>query len=133
MRSLTVLVKLNEVTTVPKTIPPWELPVLEAAMPQVTVHEEGHMADAVPEAETEYKRLETVYGSDAETKVSYVAFAYGVGAAGIRNLGKAISDALLESDEESGEDDDENPGDNESQPVEKPKNKGGRPRKNKGG
>lgn len=152
MRSLLVLVKLNEVTTAPKMIPPWELPVLEGATPQVVIDgDHPWTGGELPNAQAEYDRLAVVYGSDAETKVSHVAFAYGVGAVGVKNLAKAIKEAAKwegneqpadeaadesepdESESESEESaDDAGEGDADKQDKkkpEKPKNKGGRPRK----
>lgn len=100
MRSFTVVIRLNEMTAVPKELPPWELAVLEAVHENTEIISEGVWPHELPDARAEFDRLEKVYGVQDDTKQSYASLVYGAGVLGIRALRKAIADeAAIEPEE----------------------------------
>jgi hypothetical protein len=93
MRYVEVKVTRDTNTVYNKTVPEWELPVLEFIFEQGNVElRDGVTRDArpYPTAEDEFDRLARSYGSDAQTNVPFVASVYGQAGRGIRALAKAI-------------------------------------------
>ncbi len=91
--TLLVLIKRDITCEIPKTIRPWELPIIQAKYPgQVTVGDFTQRdVDELPDEEEEYARLAGLYGNDEDTKLPFVALAYGSGDAGIDALELAIN------------------------------------------
>ena len=88
---------------VPRTVPAWELPILEAMYGEGNLEDvqqhEGEV-DQILDPEQEMDRLIRVYGRDKETKVPNAELAYGRGPAGVRVLAASMKAAVIDSDGE---------------------------------
>jgi hypothetical protein len=100
-----VRIRKSELATMERVVPAWEAPVLEALWgPAYAEVAELWLERVPPSAENEYTRLETVY-KQSETEdgsksgVTYIASVYGQFGVGIRNLDRAIRDAVRETAE----------------------------------
>jgi hypothetical protein len=102
MRYEKITIKRDTQTTHNKSVPPWEVPVIEFIFDGGNVTRLGGF-DTVdreyPDPRAEYERLNTVYGSDPETKTPIVAEVFGQAGAGIRELKKLIDAAKAEDEE----------------------------------
>lgn len=92
----------SEASTVRLSIPPWELPVLQAVHTpeRLTVVGQRMVDRAPPEAGVEYDRLAEKYKSlnSAEGEVKFVEMAYGLPPRGVQTLAQAIRDAVREAE-----------------------------------
>lgn len=96
-----VVITKNELQTQTLTVPPWEVPVLQA------VHggaEEVQLVDEVevegrdmPDPVDEMERLANRYGSDEDSPVPFVAQVYGQHAPGLQNLGRMMKQSQRKS------------------------------------
>lgn len=97
IRVLEVTVIRDKMTRVPKTIWPWELPVLEERYPGglVTVDDDTQTVerDALPDPDLEFARLGKMYGEEKGTSIPLIFNAYGRGRAGVAALAKEIKAA----------------------------------------
>lgn len=93
--TLVVLIARDITSVVPKTIRPWELPIVQLKYPgQVSVGDfTAREIAEYPDEEAEYERLTQVYGADEDSKQPFVTLAYGAGDAGLDALEKAIKDS----------------------------------------
>ena len=93
--TLVVLIARDITSVVPKTIRPWELPIVQLKYPgQVSVGDfTARKIAEYPDEEAEYERLTQVYGADEDSKQPFVTLAYGAGDAGLNALEKAIKDS----------------------------------------
>lgn len=88
-----VVVTLNTMTAAPKTVPSWEVPVLEAVYGSaVEIGESVSVDREAPTVEAERERLTRIYGINPEERRSYVELAYGHRAE--KGLEKAIAAAI---------------------------------------
>lgn len=98
-------VRRDELLTVQRTVPAWELPLLQAVHGAENVAEVGAMTleRDVPHAGDEYQRLETRYGKSKRDDNSdgppYISLVYGESVGGVRALHGAIQSAAEDSDE----------------------------------
>jgi hypothetical protein len=99
MRLIKIIIHKNELTHVAKSVPPWEVPLIDAihkgAIKQVG---ETDSFDPLPDAKSEYARLERCYREFRDDNGDYtgetvVGAVYGRFGAGIANLAKAIADS----------------------------------------
>jgi hypothetical protein len=100
-----VAIRRSELHTVERIVPLWELPLLEAihAVGAVVPLEDVVLADRdLPDAQTEYERLEARYKlarkDDGSIGDAVVADVYGKHGAGIQALKRAIAEAEVEED-----------------------------------
>lgn len=99
MRYLKVKVRRNECDEIHRSIPPWELPLLQSIHPTgVTVVGEVEVKRAVPPPEVEYERLGRKYREFRDengdyTGESVVAACYGRFQTGVNALARAIDEA----------------------------------------
>jgi hypothetical protein len=100
MRYTRVKVKRDTNTVHNKTVPEWEIPLLEFIFEdgnvEVLEEYENVQAREYPTPAAEYQRLTQVYGSDPQSGVPYVASVYGQAQAGVRALAKAMESARAE-------------------------------------
>lgn len=99
MRHERVRVRRDERTVVSRTLPPWEIPILEFIFGEgnverfedfVTVDQE------YPNESAEFERLERRYGADPETNIPFIASLYGQKSVGRKALARAIDEAKTE-------------------------------------
>jgi hypothetical protein len=79
MRRVIVLVKLNELHSVRREVPPWEVDILRRIHGDNDVKLEGETRCnlRVPDPGSEWDRLSLRFGSDRETKVPHVQTVFG--------------------------------------------------------
>lgn len=85
---------------------PWEIPILQL------IHDPGNVVESgetqvdfeIPEPADEWDRLAKRYGTDGETKIPYVAAAFGQGQNGLAALTAAIEKERVNSRELAGAD-----------------------------
>jgi hypothetical protein len=93
MRRLKVSLTKNELLRQELDCLPWELPLMQLVHGENNVQELGEEYDdgqPLPSAETEYARLDARYGIDRDSKQRRIASVYGLGAAGVKKLAKAM-------------------------------------------
>lgn len=85
---------------------PWEIPILQLIHDPGNVTETGERQVDVeaPTPNEEWDRLEKRYGTDVETRVSYLASVYGQGQLGLKALTAAIEKERVDSRELAGAD-----------------------------
>lgn len=97
-------IRRSELHTVQDHVPMWEIPVIEAVHALgIKLIEEKILAHVeAPEAGDEYTRLENRYrrsrNEDGSQGIPVVAQIYGMHAAGVQALGRAIDSAKLAAD-----------------------------------
>lgn len=98
-----LLVVRDPALKVPRTIPAWELPILEAMYGEGNLEDvqqfEGDV-DQILEPDQEMDRLCRVYGRDKETKVPNAELAYGRGPAGVRVLAQSMKAAIVDGEKD---------------------------------
>ena len=94
-KTVTCLITLGPMSIVPKRVWAWEAEVLKEKFGgQCEFSETGETnISELPNAESEFSRLEAAYGVDEETKVSHAVNTFGRGKRGFRELEKAIQDS----------------------------------------
>lgn len=97
-----VMIRRDAALIIPQTVAAWEVPLLEAAHDNVTTEGETTLDRAAPDAQDEYRRLETKYGrsenEDGSRGQPYVAAVYGhVNGGGVARLAEAIKAATFEA------------------------------------
>ena len=99
VKTITCLVTLGTMTTVSKCVWPWDAEVLkEKFAGQCEFHEEGEAELAeLPDAGSEFSRLQDAHGVDEETKVSHVESTFGRGKAGLKELEKCIEGSKVKA------------------------------------
>lgn len=95
------IVRDAQTAVISKSMPPWEVPVVEFIYGEGNVTETGEydyngFDDRTPEVE--FDRLAKVYGSDPADDTPFVASVYGQGRIGIRELKKVMDAAKQESE-----------------------------------
>lgn len=101
MRYQRVKVTRDPHTVYNRSVPPWEIAILEFTFESgnVIVQEEVETNDLpYPSAVVEFQRLEKAYGSDPQSGVPYVASVYGQASAGVNHLKRVIADAKAEAE-----------------------------------
>jgi len=103
IKSKVVEIQISECTTIQRTVPVWELPVLQVVHPKSSLRE---ISDTLvdrkpPNADTEFARLAKRYHSGkpedgSPDEVSFVAKVYGAYGIGNAALARAISEATVE-------------------------------------
>lgn len=96
MRYVRVKVKRDTLTTYSRSLPEWEIPVLEYIFEAGNIEREEvfeQVAAGYPDAGLEFDRLVRAYGSDPENGIPHVASVYGNGGIGIRALKREIDAA----------------------------------------
>jgi len=91
MKADIVHVRLSELSTVTRVVPPWETPILRAVHgdPAVSVVGETRLDREPPDPTDEYQRLANHY-SDRERGIAPVAQVYGEHSTGVARLAAAI-------------------------------------------
>lgn len=98
VRHLLLLITQNAMSTVPKLVPAWQLEVYQEKYGETlgdAPEEQIVELDALPEAEEELARMQGIFGGDPETKQSYVDLVFGRGTRALRDLEKAMQDAVV--------------------------------------
>jgi hypothetical protein len=93
VRNVMVTIVRDTMTTIPKIVRPWEVPMLEEIHGQEQVLVNGAVEkeiDELPDAQEEFDRLVQTYGTNGDTKNPYVQIVYGNGRAGVKALEEAI-------------------------------------------
>ena len=93
VRNVMVTVVRNTMTSIPKIVRAWEVPILEEIHGPDQVLVGGAVEkeiDELPVAADEYDRLVQTYGMNGDTKNPYVQIVYGNGRAGVKALEEAI-------------------------------------------
>lgn len=93
MRYVRVKVKRDTNTMYNRSVPEWEIPILEFIFEagNVEVTDEFETLDrALPDAAYEFDRLVRAYGSDPQSGVPYAASVYGQERAGVKALAEAM-------------------------------------------
>jgi hypothetical protein len=96
-----VKVKRDTNTVHNRSLPSWEIPMLEWVFDEGNIERLGtyeEVAREYPNAANELDRLVQVYGSDPKSGVPHANSVYGNARAGIRTLQKLIDDAKLEDE-----------------------------------
>lgn len=99
-----ILLEKSEVTSVPMSVVPWEVPVIAQAHGGgiqdlgTTVVTRKQPFDAV----SEYQRLINRYRHSEKDETPYVAQVYGVGSQGIEAIQNAIDNAMVNEDFDAG-------------------------------
>lgn len=101
-----VMIRRDAALIIPQNVPVWEVPLLEAAHENVTVEGESTFEREAPDAQDEYRRLETKYGrsenEDGSRGQPFVAAVYGhMNGGGVKRLAEAIQAATVVSDDAS--------------------------------
>lgn len=103
MRYVQLKIVRDTNTVYPRSVPEWEVPVLEFIFEEGNVQRTGSFEKVThsdyPDASAEFDRLMRAYGADPQSGVPYVAAVYGNASAGIRALAKAIEAAKAEGEE----------------------------------
>ena len=102
MRLVEVRVERDERLAVPTSIPPWELPILEAIHGAEKVVEIRRWSDGrrYPSPQGEYERLVKRYGVHVESDTAWAIRVYGEGQKAVRDLASAMKDAAIEEVED---------------------------------
>lgn len=112
MRYVKLKVVRDTNTVYPRSVPEWEVAVLEFIFEDGNVQRLGTFEKVThsdyPDAGAEFDRLTRAYGADPQSGVPYVASVYGNASAGIRALARAI-EAAKEADAEADADADAKP------------------------
>lgn len=92
VKTIKCLITLGTMTVVSKTAWPWEAEVLQEKYGgQCEFNSEGEAAViSLPDAESEFVRLQDAHGADERTGVAHVENAFGRGKAGLKELAKSI-------------------------------------------
>lgn len=93
------VVKDPVATVMNRSVPGWEIPVLEFLFGSANIQQQGEyelVEREYPLAFAEFDRLEKAYGSDVKSGVPHVVAVYGSGDRGIRALQAAIDKAEAE-------------------------------------
>lgn len=99
MRYVRVKVKRDAQTAYSRSMPLWEIPVLEFIFEPGNVEVEDvfeKVSHPYPDAPAEFDRLVRAYGTDSENNIPYVASVYGNGSLGMRALKRVIDQAKME-------------------------------------
>jgi hypothetical protein len=97
-------VRRDELLTVSRIVPAWELPVLQAIHGADAITEVGEtsLERELPNAGDEYHRLENRYGKskkdDNSDGPTYISLVYGENIMGVRALNAAIQGAAEDGD-----------------------------------
>lgn len=97
VKTMTCLITLGTMTTISKFAWAWEAEVLKEKFGgQCEFYEKGEAdISELPEAGSEFSRLQDAYGVDEETKVSHVENTFGRGKPGIVELRKSIMKSVV--------------------------------------
>ena len=103
LKMKTVMIRRDAALVIPQTVAAWEVPLLEAAHENVTIESESTFDRAAPDAQDEYRRLETKYGrsenEDGSRGQPFVAAVYGhANGGGVKRLAEAIQAAVVVDD-----------------------------------
>jgi hypothetical protein len=104
VKATRVIIERDPMTKTPKTVWPWEVPILRLRYGDEKVEVLGDVIvpyAELPDAQEEYLRLRQVYGIESDTKQSHVDLAYGRGQVGWELLEKAIKAAVKGKDSEA--------------------------------
>lgn len=97
MRHVRVIVQRDPTTKVNRSLPEWEVPLLEAVFGEGNVEMLDEYVNVpgeeYPEANSEFPRLADSYGKDSDSGVAYAAIVYGGGNRGVKALSLAIKKA----------------------------------------
>ena len=101
-----LIVVRDPLMKVPRTIPAWELPILEAMYGQGNLEDVSFFVgevDHVLPPDEEFDRLckSKVYGSDKEVNLPFAQVVYGRGSVGVQKLAQAMQAALATDEEEA--------------------------------
>lgn len=102
MRYEFVKVKRDTNTVYNRSVPVWEIPVLEFIFEDGNVERTGEFEDAgreYPEPAKEMERLVLAYGRDPQSGVPYAHSVYGAAGQGIRALKRAIEEETQAAEE----------------------------------
>lgn len=99
IKTINVTISRDPMSKLPKTVWPWELPLLHLQWPGGLVEEigEDEAERELPDPEVEYARLNRTYGAEEETKLNLCVIEYGRGAAGVKALEKAMKAAVVKA------------------------------------
>lgn len=104
INAIHILIERNPMTTIPKTVWAWELPLYRSQYGDEAVQIIGDPQSAdiddLPDAKEEFLRLRQIFGVDGDTKQSHAELVYGRGLDGVEKLGKAIK-ASVKGDAEA--------------------------------
>lgn len=91
-KTITCLITLGPMAIISKCVWAWEAEVLKEKFGGSCEFNETGEANIseLPDAGSEFSRLETAHGVDEETKVSHVVNTFGRGMSGLKELEKAI-------------------------------------------
>lgn len=101
MRYERVKVKRDTNTVHNRSLPSWEIPMLEWVFDEGNIERLGTHEEVqreYPNAANELDRLVQVYGSDPKSGVPHANSVYGNARAGVRTLQKLIDDAKAEDE-----------------------------------
>jgi hypothetical protein len=99
MRHERVIIKRSTETTHNRSVPPWEIPVLEYLFDPGNVEPLGQYIEVsgeYPSAETELARLIQAYGADPKSGIPHASSVFGNGRKGTTELRKLIEAAKAE-------------------------------------
>jgi len=99
MRHERVMIKRSTETTHNRSVPPWEIPVLEYLFDPGNIEPLGQyieVAGEYPTAEAELSRLVQAYGADPKSGIPHASSVFGNGRKGITELRKLIDAAKAE-------------------------------------
>ena len=99
MRHERVKITRSENTVHNRTVPPWEIPILEFLFDPGNVEpleEFVEVSGEYPEASAEIARLVKAYGSDTKSGIAHANSVYGNGRRGVTELRKLIETAKAE-------------------------------------
>lgn len=99
MRHERVKITRSENTVHNRTVPPWEIPILEFLFDPGNVEpleEFVEVSGEYPEASAEIARLVKAYGSDTKSGIAHANSVYGNGRRGVTELRKLIDAAKAE-------------------------------------
>lgn len=102
IKTVSVDIRRNEMTTIHVIVPAWEFPILQALYGRVKVEKKGEDVkelDSVPNAEVEFDRLGARYGrerrEDGSLGMPLVEAVYGQFQPGLMNLERSIDAAKV--------------------------------------
>jgi hypothetical protein len=99
MRHERVIIKRSTETVHNRSVPPWEIPVLEYLFDPGNVEPQGEyvaVEGEYPTAEGELSRLVQAYGSDPKSGIAHANSVFGNGRKGTTELRKLIDAAKAE-------------------------------------
>ena len=104
VKTIACLITLGPMTTVSKTVRPWEAEVLKEKFGGMCDTSDGEAAEMseLPEVESEFSRLQDAHGVDEATKVSHVENTFGRGKAGLKELERTIKGSVVKAKKKPG-------------------------------